>query len=80
MPETAAAHKTVSRLGWLSSESERFRQLVLERSVLQKIGAKQMIYAAGDPAGGVFGLVSGGLHILVAPEDGPSFAVPPHHR
>lgn len=75
MPETAAAHKTVSRLGWLSSESERFRQLVLERSVLQKIGAKQVIYSAGDPAGGVFGLVSGGLRILVAPEDAANFAI-----
>jgi CRP-like cAMP-binding protein len=75
MPETAAAHRTVSRLGWLSSEPERFRQLVLERSVFQKVGAEQVIYSAGDPAGGVFGLVSGGLRILVAPDEAASFSI-----
>src|SRR6516165_10093949 len=75
MPETAAAHRTVSRLGWLSSEPERFRQLVLERSVLQKVGAEQVIYATGDPPGGVFGLVSGGLRILVAPPEAASFSI-----
>jgi CRP/FNR family transcriptional regulator, cyclic AMP receptor protein len=75
MPETAAAHRTVSRLGWLSSEPQRFRQLVLERSVFQKVVAEQVIYAAGDPAGGVFGLVSGGLRILVAPDEAASFSL-----
>jgi CRP/FNR family cyclic AMP-dependent transcriptional regulator len=75
MPETAAAHRTVLRLGWLSSEPECFRQLVLERSVLQKVGAEQVIYSAGDPAGGVFGLISGGLRILVAPPEAASFSI-----
>jgi CRP/FNR family transcriptional regulator, cyclic AMP receptor protein len=75
MPETAAAHRTVSRLGWLSSEPERFRQLVLERTVFQKVGAEQVIYAAGDSPGGVFGLVSGGLRILVAPDETAAFSI-----
>ena len=75
MPETAAAHRTVSRLGWLSSEPKRFRHLVLKRSVFQKVGAEQVIYAAGDPPGGVFGLVSGGLRILVAPPEAASFSI-----
>jgi len=75
MPETAAAHRTVSRLGWLSSAPERFRQLVLEKSVFQKVGAEQAVYSSGDPAGGVFGLVSGGLRILVAPDEAAAFSI-----
>jgi CRP-like cAMP-binding protein len=66
---TNEARAIVSRLGWLSRTPERFRNAVLQRSQLVSFGAGEKLYAAGDPAGGVYGLVHGGLCASLAPRD-----------
>ena len=75
MPDLAAAQRVLSQLGWLSVTPERFRDSVLKMSVLKKFAANEIIYATGDPASGMYGLVSGGVRVEVAPRDQAPFAV-----
>lgn len=75
MPDTLAAHKTVSRLGWLSTAPERFRNVVLQKCIFQKFEINQTVYSVGEPAGGIYGLVSGGLRVSVAPGEQTAFAI-----
>jgi CRP-like cAMP-binding protein len=70
-----AARKIVSDNGWLSQTPPSFQSAVLDRCRLQSFKRGQAIYMAGDPPGGMFGLVSGGVGISIAPgESGPYFA------
>jgi CRP-like cAMP-binding protein len=70
-----AAKKVAMGNGWLSLTPPPFQRAVLDRCQLQSFKAGQSIYMLGDPTGGMFGLVSGGLAISVAPgERGPYFA------
>ena len=69
------ARAVMRRSGWLSQTPKDFQGEVLERCLLQTVAAGQTIYAVGDPPGGMYGLVSGGLGVLIAPgERGPYFA------
>lgn len=71
----AAARKIAIEDGWLSMTPPSFQGAVLDRCRLQRFEAGQSIFMAGDPPGGMFGLVSGGLAISIAPgERGPYFA------
>ena len=65
-----AAQKVVVANGWLSMTPEPFRGMVLDRCRLQFFAAGQSIYMLGDPPGGMFGLVSGGLGISIGSRDG----------
>lgn len=68
-------HEIVSGVGWLSYAPSGFRQIVLNRCKLQKFEAGATIYAVGDPAGGMYGLVRGSLALSIAPgERGPYVA------
>jgi CRP/FNR family transcriptional regulator, cyclic AMP receptor protein len=70
-----AAKKIIIENGWLSMTPPPFQGVVLERCRLQGFKAGQNIFMAGDPPGGMYGLVSGGLAISIAPgERGPYFA------
>lgn len=73
--EMLTAHETVLRHGWLSRMPESFQRDVLDRCRLQRFKAGEFVYVIGDPPGGMFGLVAGGLSISVAPRQrGPYFA------
>jgi len=73
--DAAAAQKIVRRHGWLSQTPAAFAREVLDRCSLQSFTTGQSIYVVGDPPGGMYGLVSGGLSISIAPgERGPYFA------
>ena len=61
------ARKIVLHQGWLSNTPQPFQQAVLERCLLQDVKAGASIYMAGDPPGGMFGLVSGDLSVLAGP-------------
>jgi CRP/FNR family transcriptional regulator, cyclic AMP receptor protein len=75
MSSIGKAHEIIAKQGWLSLTPASFRQLVLDRSHLQVLKAGSTIYSVGDPPGGMFGLVSGGLAISIAPgERGPYLA------
>jgi CRP-like cAMP-binding protein len=68
------ARKIASANGWLSLTPPSFQSAVLDRCRLQGFAAGQSIYSVGDPPGGMYGLVSGGLAISIAPgERGPYF-------
>jgi CRP/FNR family transcriptional regulator, cyclic AMP receptor protein len=75
MLEFPGAHEVVLQNGWLSETPPSFQNNVLDRCRLQHFSAGQSIYSLGDPPGGMYGLVSGGLGISVAPhERGPYVA------
>jgi CRP/FNR family transcriptional regulator, cyclic AMP receptor protein len=75
MCDVYEAREIVARQGWLSRTPAPFRQQVLDRTQLQDLKAGDGIYSVGDPPGGMYGLVSGGLAISIAPgERGPLLA------
>ncbi len=57
----------ITRVGWLSAQPRLFRDEVIHRSVLQSYSAGKVIYRLGDPAGGIYGLVSGIMTVTAAP-------------
>jgi CRP/FNR family transcriptional regulator, cyclic AMP receptor protein len=64
----------VLRQGWLSQTPPWFQSGVLDRCQLRHFKTGESIYSIGDPPGGMFGLVAGGLNLLIAPnERGPYF-------
>ena len=65
----AEAKAIVSQLGWLSRTPERFRDIVLRKSQLMNFGTGETLYSASDPAGGMYGLVSGGLSVSIETND-----------
>ena len=75
MCEIVTAHEIVLRRGWLSLTPQSFQRDVLDRCFLVRFEAGEFIYVVGDPPGGMFGLVSGGVSVSIAPgERGPYFA------
>lgn len=80
MLNVEAAHEIVLRRGWLSRTPERFQRAVLDLSQIRIFKKGEVLFRAGDPPGGLYGLVSGGLSIEIAPsERGPyvgGFATP----
>lgn len=80
MLNVEAAHEIVLRRGWLSRTPEWFRRAVLSHSQIRIFKKGEALYRAGDPPGGMYGLVVGGLSIEIAPtERGPyigGFATP----
>jgi len=75
MPESAAAKNVVLTRGWLSTAPAAFQQRVIEQCQYRKVKAGTQIYKVGDPAGGMFGFVSGGIAVEIAPgERGPFIA------
>ena len=75
-----AACDIVLKHGWLRHTPIPFRSAVLDRCLLEKFSAGTPVYSIGDEAGGMYGLVEGGLGISMAPrERGPytaHFAMP----
>jgi CRP/FNR family transcriptional regulator, cyclic AMP receptor protein len=70
-----AARKIIIDNGWLSLTPPAFQGVVLDRCRLEEFKAGHCIFMVGDPPGGMYGLVSGGLGISIAPgERGPYFA------
>jgi len=64
----------VLRHGWLSQTPPWFQSGVLDRCQLRHFKTGESIYSIGDPPGGMFGLVAGGLNVSIAPnERGPYF-------
>jgi CRP/FNR family cyclic AMP-dependent transcriptional regulator len=75
MSKMEPACEIVRRAGWLSLTPPWFQSDVLAHCHLQTFKSGQSIYHVNDPPGGMFGLVSGGLSISIAPgERGPYFA------
>jgi CRP/FNR family cyclic AMP-dependent transcriptional regulator len=70
-----AAREIVVHRGWLSQTPQMFQRAVLDKCYLQEFKEGTTIYTAGDPPGGMFGLVTGDLGVSIAPgERGPYLA------
>ncbi len=62
--------------GWLADTPEPFRAAVLSRCRIRRILRNEAIYREGDPAGGLYGLASGGFGVELVPDDRePYFAM-----
>lgn len=55
--------------GWLAETPDAFRDAVLERCVPRRYRREDVIYRAGDPPGGLYGLVAGGVGVELSPSD-----------
>ena len=61
--------------GWLSHTPLSFQRAVLDRCLHEQFKAGTQVYSIGDEPGGMFGIVSGGLGVSIAPgEHGPYIA------
>lgn len=54
--------------GWLSETPAPFRDAVLRRCGLRRYRQGDAIYRAGDPPGGLYGLVEGGVGVELSPD------------
>jgi CRP-like cAMP-binding protein len=61
------ARDILSSIGWLSRQPEEFQSDVFKRAVPVRYPAGDVIYRAGDPPGGVYGIVSGAVIVNAAP-------------
>ena len=55
--------------GWLAETPGLFRDAVLGRCRLRRYRRGDAIYRAGDPAGGIYGLIEGGVGVELSPDD-----------
>ncbi|MCW2457573.1 UNVERIFIED_ORG: CRP-like cAMP-binding protein [Rahnella aquatilis] len=61
------AENIICQRGWLSKMPEAFRTRLLDNALLMKFEPGQVIFQPGDPAGGIYGLVTGTVIIRTAP-------------
>ncbi|MDW4551279.1 Crp/Fnr family transcriptional regulator [Defluviimonas sp. D31] len=74
MSRTAAVD-FLCRNGWLSRVDHEFRNALLERGVVRQMRRNDLVYRAGGPAGGLWGVASGSVIVEVATDiGGPSIS------
>jgi len=72
MLDLKTARETASRHGWLSLTPPAFQRVVLERTKLRRLKAKEALHYTGDDSIGMYGLAGGCLKVMVsAGEHGP---------
>lgn len=59
--------------GWLAETPAPFRDAVLDRCLLRRFLRGDAIYRAGDPPGGLYGLIRGGVGVELSPSDRAPF-------
>lgn len=59
------AEKLILRQGWLSEQDKAFQTAVLQRAKLVQHGAGDFVFHAGDEAGGICGVVAGGVGVYM---------------
>ena len=55
--------------GWLAVTPDAFREAVLDGCLLRTYRRNEAVYRAGDPPGGLCGLIRGGVAVELSPED-----------
>lgn len=61
--------RPLHEIGWLAETPEAFRGAVLGRCTPKRYGRGDLLYRAGDPPGGLYGLIEGGVGIELSPDD-----------
>ncbi|PZQ50099.1 MAG: hypothetical protein DI556_08490 [Rhodovulum sulfidophilum] len=59
----------LARFGWLSGMPAAFRETVLDRCLLRRYRRDEVVYRAGDPPGGLYGLIRGGVGVELYSDD-----------
>lgn len=57
------AEHRILRRGWLADQNRRIRDIVLRSARLAEWGSGDFLFHAGDAAGGIYGVVAGGVGI-----------------
>lgn len=65
----ADLRRKASATGWLADAPPPFRDAVLERTVVRRYGAGELLHAAGDEAGGMYGVAEGSIRLMLAAID-----------
>ncbi len=55
--------------GWLVETPAAFRDAVLDRCLVRRCRRGDALYRAGDPPGGLYGLIEGGVGVELSPGD-----------
>src|SRR5262245_147026 len=71
----ASALRALSAEGWFSRRSKATRARLGTIAKLRSFAKDELIYLAGDPPNGVFGLVTGSLNISYPRADGEDYTV-----
>jgi CRP-like cAMP-binding protein len=58
------------RRGWLSQQPQGFADQLLGRGRIRPYAAKDLLHHEGDPPGGIYGLLSGGVGLTAVRPDG----------
>jgi CRP/FNR family cyclic AMP-dependent transcriptional regulator len=61
--------------GWLSQQPEKFANAVITAAEVVNIARGERLYSLDDPAGGLFGITSGYVEVLIAPGPLPPMLV-----
>jgi CRP/FNR family transcriptional regulator, cyclic AMP receptor protein len=69
------ALKLLEAQGWFSERSAKTRAALGSIAKLRSVAKGDRVYLAGDPANGVFGLVSGSLNLSIPRADGEDYTV-----
>lgn len=65
----AELRRQVARSGWLANSPAPFRDAVLDRAVVRRYGAGEVLHAAGDEAGGMYGVARGTIRVMLSAID-----------
>jgi CRP-like cAMP-binding protein len=61
--------RNVATGGWLSATPARFRDAVLDRTVVRRYGPGDVLHSAGDEAGGMYGVAKGTIRLMLSAVD-----------
>lgn len=61
--------RILREIGWLTETPRAFRDAVLGRCIPKRFARGESVYRAGDPPGGLYGLIEGGIAVELAPEE-----------
>ena len=73
--DLASAIRVLERQGWFAQRSKETRALLGTIARLRTFTKDELVYLVGDLPSGVFGLVSGSLHISFPRNDGEDYAL-----
>ncbi len=74
-PDLSSALRVLEAQGWFADRSKATRAKLGAIARLRHFAKDERIYLAGDPANGVFGLVSGALNISFPRGDGEDYTI-----
>ncbi len=63
----AQAREILTSVGWLSRQPPAFQDAVMERANLVRLSKGDVLFRPGDPPGGIYGLVTGSLMVMMSP-------------